>query len=226
VGTFAQKIDGDGNRLEMMRYPVEHNKILWTLCLDTPFANPTVLLRKYILNSVAGYSEELVASEDRDLWQRLSSVTQFANLPKVYLLYRTHDHNISIRYKDIQAINSAKAGQRMMQTILRHEVPIKICLKIRLGRIDTVNDAINFAKLINRLYHAFVSKRNLSAQESRIIRHDAALRLFNLAWSWKSDNRMHEFFIDALQISPYSSFNELWRKIKYWIFHTFKKASL
>ncbi len=226
VGTSIQLIDCDGERMHVHRVPTTHAQILWALCFTTPLAHPSVVFRKVIIECVGGYSEELVANQDRDLWQRLSSITRFANLPEVYLLYRWHDHNISHRHAETQAYNSAKAGQRMMSGILGYEVPFELCHNIRLGRFETLDDAVQAALITRSIYDAFVAKQALSVLEKLTISKDAANRLFRLAWSWRHEARMWKFFAASVQLDPLVVARALGARAKRKAVNTAKKGLL
>ncbi len=215
IGCAVQAIDAHGVSMGSHHHATTHGLLLWGLCFTTPFAHPTVMFRRSVVERVGGYDGRLTANLDRDLYQRLSSITRFANLPDVYLQYRRHENTISNRHAEIQARNSAKAGQRMMSEILGYEVSFEICHNIRLDRFRTADDAIGVACLIRPLYDAFVSKQTLSPLEKRLIRKDAATRLFNLAWMWKREPRMREFFLEATQFDPFVSARVLWAKARW-----------
>jgi len=203
VGSAVQVIDADGSPGNVWRYPAMHALILWSLCFHAPLAHPTVVFRRAVVERVGGYDDALLASEDRDLWQRLSSVTRLANLPEVYLLYRQHPNKVSCRHADMQLRNSAKAGQRLMSRILGYQVPFEICHNIRLGRFETADDAIQAVSVIHSLYDTFMSKKSLSIPEKRAIRRDAVQRLVSLAWRWLHKARMRrEFLALAFRLNP------------------------
>ena len=71
--------------------PLEDAEIRWRLMLDNPFQHPTVMIRRSVLIEHAlRYREDLMPTEDYDLWSRLLKVTKGANLPEVLLKYRFH----------------------------------------------------------------------------------------------------------------------------------------
>lgn len=203
VGCAVHLIDADGSPMRVRRYPTMHGSILWALCFHTPLAHPTVVFRKAVVERVGGYDAASLANEDRDLWQRLSSVTRFANLPQVYLLYRRHPDKVSRRYAEVQARNSAKSGQRLMSGVLGYEVPFEICHNIRLGRFETADDALQTVSVIHSLYDTFMAKESLSIPEKRAIRRDAAQRLVSVAWRWMHKARVRrEFFALVFRLNP------------------------
>jgi glycosyltransferase involved in cell wall biosynthesis len=191
VGSSVQLIGTDGSLGNVWRYPTMHALILWTLCFVTPFTHPTVAFRRAVVEGVGGYNDALSANQDRDLWRRLSSITRFGNLPDVYLLYREHHSNsVSQRYADIQARNSAMAGQRLMTRLLGYEVPFEVCHSFRLKRFEAMDDAIQAMRVISSLYDAFMTKESLSSSEKRAIRGDAAQRIIRLAWPFRHQAKM------------------------------------
>ena len=203
VGCAVQMIDSYGSPMYVQHFPTTHGPLLWALCFYTPLAHPTVVFRRPVVERVGGYNDVLLANQDRDLWQRLSSVTRLANLPDVYLLYRLHPHAISYRHADTQARNSAKAGQRVMARILGYEVPFEICYNFRLRRFETADDAVQAVSVIHSLYDAFMAQESLSVSEKRAIRRDAAQWLVSVAWRWMHKARMRREFLSlAFRLNP------------------------
>lgn len=71
--------------------PIEDAEIRWRLMLDNPFQHPTVMMRRSVLiDHGLRYREDLMPTEDYELWSRLLEVTKGANLPETLLRYRFH----------------------------------------------------------------------------------------------------------------------------------------
>ena len=71
--------------------PKSDDAIRWMLMLDNPFQHPTVMMRRSVLMEHAlRYREDLMPTEDYELWSRLLKVTKGANLPELLLRYRFH----------------------------------------------------------------------------------------------------------------------------------------
>jgi glycosyltransferase involved in cell wall biosynthesis len=202
VGSSVQLIDAAGSLGNVRRYPTMHALILWGLCFYAPFAHPTTVFRLAVVERVGGYDDTLLANQDRDLWQRLSSITRFANLGDVFLLYRIHSSHVSRIHKDVQEQNSAKAGQRMIAEILGYQVPFEICHNIRLGRFETVHAAFQTASVTRSLYDAFMANESLSMLEKRAIRKDAAQKLLQLLLPWRRKVKMWKLLGLALWLDP------------------------
>ena len=69
--------------------PIEHDDCFYEMLLDSPFAHPTVMMKKDAYNSLSeGYKQEMVPAEDYELWTRLVSTGSFANCSQTLLKYR------------------------------------------------------------------------------------------------------------------------------------------
>jgi hypothetical protein len=88
LGTWAEIVDADGTRVSAFEHPVTHERIQHDLLFDTPFAHPTMLIRRALLGSVGGYDGDPAIFEDHDLWRRMITRTRGANLPEHLLRYR------------------------------------------------------------------------------------------------------------------------------------------
>ncbi|MCA9183262.1 MAG: hypothetical protein KDA51_17495, partial [Planctomycetales bacterium] len=64
------------------------------LCRRTGHFHPTTLIRAAAFEAVGGYRTEYQWIEDHDLWLRLSSRGQLANLTDVVLRYRQHTGSV------------------------------------------------------------------------------------------------------------------------------------
>ncbi|OOG68173.1 glycosyltransferase family 2 protein [Algoriphagus sp. A40] len=87
-GTLAEYFDGTPfNKI------VKNECLRPSLLLDCPFAHPTVIIRKEILDKsrlrFSGYLE------DYELWIKLSALTDFALLPEVLLKYRRSENQFT-----------------------------------------------------------------------------------------------------------------------------------
>ena len=106
IGVCGAWVQGLGRYTNVAELPVTAAEIKLQMLLDCPICQPVVMLRKEILEKhQLTYSQALVPSEDYDLWQRMSAVTKFHNLPEVLLYYRHHQENISIKIRDLAQEN-------------------------------------------------------------------------------------------------------------------------
>lgn len=97
-----------------IKHNKEHDAIKISFLHNCGIGNPTVMLRKNILNNLE-FNNDYVPAEDYDLWSRLLSKTKFYNIPESLLNYRQHNNNISKTKIDnlSRAIRKVKANQML-----------------------------------------------------------------------------------------------------------------
>jgi glycosyltransferase involved in cell wall biosynthesis len=65
------------------------------LLIKNQMGHPTIMMRKSVLDEHSiTYNEELITSQDYDLWLRLSAHTKLYNIPKSLLHYRIHANQV------------------------------------------------------------------------------------------------------------------------------------
>ena len=99
VGSFFDEIDEKGNKLCTRRFPVTNSEIVRYFRIGSCVMHPVVMFRKEIIERIGGYNETIQFAQDYDLWTRLSSMTNFSNVPGVLFKYRTHKKAISHKNK-------------------------------------------------------------------------------------------------------------------------------
>lgn len=189
LGGSTQAIDRHGNiSSRLWQCPAEHGLIKWRMCFEGPFVNVTTMMRRDLYEQVNGYDIEMGSNaEDYELWQRLSKITRFANLPEVLAYvrqYEGYDDRVSKRNAGRQYQNSLIISQRVMSELLGEEVPLRLVKKVikHFGppEFETPEEVAETARLIYRLYRAFVADSTLSPKERQLVRQDAARELYQL----------------------------------------------
>ena len=180
LGSWLQIVDVDGNSSSVCTFPLEDAVIRWSLLFCNPIGHPTVMMRRDVMEKVGGYRPELAQAQDYDLWVRLIPYTRFANLPEVLVYLRKHQMRVtSTRGVDQRRI-SIQVTQEEMSRVLGEDVPLHLVQGI--WALESVSPAEvgGLAALIYRLCRVYLSNRTGSAEEKRLIRKDAARRLFDL----------------------------------------------
>ncbi len=95
LGTAVQTIDADDNPLRIRKYPSNPADIRDRLLMRNCVCHPSAMIRRSALRQISGYRENFLTSQDYDLWLRLLSVGDIANLPDVLLQYRKHNTRTS-----------------------------------------------------------------------------------------------------------------------------------
>jgi glycosyltransferase involved in cell wall biosynthesis len=103
VGADVADLDEDGRVgavHEMPRGPVA---VRWHALFAAPFFHPTVLVDRETLDRHGlRYDESFLESEDYELWARLLTVADGANVPEPLVLKRLHPGQASERRRDVQ----------------------------------------------------------------------------------------------------------------------------
>lgn len=102
VNTFGK------NRVDhIYQYPVSSEDIKITLMFCSPFAHPSILMRKCLFDSYI-YDEAFKKAEDYHLWCKIKNATCFGNIPEVLLDYRIHEDQTSSIFSKAQLMLANK----------------------------------------------------------------------------------------------------------------------
>jgi glycosyltransferase involved in cell wall biosynthesis len=126
LGSFAAKINENGNEIELIKVPVEHENI-YRLIWTCPFIHPSVIFRKDKILSIGSYNPDSgVRQDDYELWFRCAkNKLRFANLPEPLLYYRF--------FADSVKRNNIKVGINQFKVGIKGCKELKYPLKAYLG---------------------------------------------------------------------------------------------
>lgn len=113
VGSQITVIDPYGSCVEKPVHKLCHEEIEKELLNGVGWAlvHPTVMMRREALMKVGGYREDLMVSEDLDLFLRLAEFGKLANLPDVLLQYRQHLQSVNYtKYEQQKAVKRQIVG--------------------------------------------------------------------------------------------------------------------
>ena len=112
LGTWTGDIDeyDAPYPLTTLDQPIDHDGFVAAVDAGAPLlCHSAVMFRRDLVLSLGGYHPAFRHCEDLDLWLRLASVTQIANLPERLLLYRHYSQQVSSRHATEQQVNAAIA---------------------------------------------------------------------------------------------------------------------
>ena len=96
LGTQAELMDSEGNILDrVVSKPVFPIDIYLLLGHGSILAHPTILMKRSTAVSVGYYRESALQAEDFDMWQRIATRSNMANLSSIQLSYRQNPESIS-----------------------------------------------------------------------------------------------------------------------------------
>jgi glycosyltransferase involved in cell wall biosynthesis len=102
VGCWYHEIDELGRHLSDRKLPVEHEALKKLYYIRTPFAHPSVMYRRNLIETAGFYPTNTVLMEDNVLWGKaLKAGLLFANIPE-YLLKFRKDENFYKRRSGIR----------------------------------------------------------------------------------------------------------------------------
>ncbi|TAF63060.1 MAG: glycosyltransferase family 2 protein [Cytophagales bacterium] len=146
-GTWFEVFDNNTRKtIQVTKHNADDFGIKISLLYYCSLGHPTILAKASLLKNNP-YDQYFYPAEDYELWSRLVPITKFHNIPKVLLLYRWHDTNISKEKENIQTEKTTQIKEKQFR---------------RLG----LNDKEDFEKLLQLLsYQKSEAKIALSHQE-------------------------------------------------------------
>lgn len=182
VGTAIQIIDKYGKPSHIWKSMITHEALIWGLCLYAPIAHPTVLMRQKTVEQIGGYKAEMTTAQDYDLWWRLSTVCQLANLPDVLLYLRRHETNITIVHLKEHRQNRVNVSHAAIANFLKRDISIDTVRCIWDQNCNSVYEVQKAVSLIYEIYKTGVNNRFLSLSEKYFMRNYIAQKLLGLAY--------------------------------------------
>ncbi len=176
VGSAIYKIDSYG-RVQNIIFPPETDiEIRFSLLFMSPFAHPTVMIRKKILEDFKlRYDEKLKFAQDYKLWSQILENTEGANISIPLLKYRHHEQSISISKKRHQRDIWNQIRKYNLYNYLEKDkvncLNLNCMADIVSGEIDnnSKNDLINSYNDIIKIFQNFCRLHRLKKIEKIMI---------------------------------------------------------
>lgn len=186
VGSNIKLIDKNNQNLGIIKYPQKNEEIKKFLFLDSPFAHPSVMIRKDILiNNNMKYNENFLICADYELWTRLLQFGEGENIQEPLVFYRIGENDSS---KHMKVINTETnyIKERLLKTITNrmeykyYEVICRYECKTKRNIFNSISVYRNYIKLIKPkskdetrnirriIYYRFITQ-NCESKLSKII---------------------------------------------------------
>ena len=215
VGCAAEVITPAGDYVETMHpKSATDGGLRWFNLFGSPFIHPTVMMRRALVMQVGGYDPTFTVAQDRDLWDRLLTVTQVAYLPDILFQRRVHRSSVSITHNPRQAHNATRVAQRAMRAVLGVPVDFDLAARLQFEDYTSPDQVAGAAALISQLYNAFTAKHTLLPAEARFVRGDYVRRLYRMAQRWPRDVRMRRVMLRAVATDPGILFTWLAKQVR------------
>ncbi|MCI0439959.1 MAG: glycosyltransferase [Chloroflexi bacterium] len=124
VGSWYDIIDEDGTLLATKTMPSSDMELKAALPIQNPFCHGSVMFRKAAVEAVGGYRPQFKASQDYDLWLRLSERYSMSVVPKTLYRWRLRRSGVA-------------TSARMLQRAYA-KVALDCCLQRRSGKPETL----------------------------------------------------------------------------------------
>lgn len=95
VGCNMLIMDSEGHEYDKRAYASDSFTLKKNIFRYSPFAHPTVMYRKSAVKECGGYNPQYSPTEDLDLWVRIGSKYEFANIPEYLFKYRVFKQSSS-----------------------------------------------------------------------------------------------------------------------------------
>ena len=122
VGCNFYEIDDSGNIVAKKEVTLENEEIKWQLLFHNCFGHSTTVFRKECFSAVGGYNENIVYSQDYDLWLRISQRYNVGNLGEFLHKWRLNkSKGISMVKSQEQYKSASTISDRAVQKLSPQE---------------------------------------------------------------------------------------------------------
>ncbi len=189
VGTAVTLIDENAKKTGSSSKASANTLIKWSSLFSTPMHHPTVMGRAEIFRNNL-YDENLLNSEDYELWGRLlfDKQIKFANLKEPLLLYRVYRNSFTQKLgtekKKNSALNSIKNIERYIKLEEKEKNTI---VSIRQQNKVSAGDLLTAFHMYKKTARVFIISEHINQQEkNKINLQILKYSLFLIKYKFKS----------------------------------------
>lgn len=110
VGSQARLLNAQGGSLGKKDFPLGHHGLRFAHLFDNALAHTAVTFLRAEVLALGGYDETWTASQDYELWSRLSAAHELANLPERLVSLRVLASSITRQHKRPELIRRVQAA--------------------------------------------------------------------------------------------------------------------
>lgn len=116
VGSYIEIINEAGEIIDKRTKPTDPDYVRKTILFYNPLLQPSVMIRKSVIEEIGLYNESYTFAQDIDMWYRLIfSGYNVTNIPEFLLKYRIHSNNVGKNHKKV-----AKLGLKLKKENIKH----------------------------------------------------------------------------------------------------------
>lgn len=182
-GTWIEAFNETGLR-QIGRYPYGNEMIKAELLFSSPFAHPSVIMRRGVLDEYhLSYNRDYPHAEDYELWYQCSKVTQLANIPHVLLRYRVLPDSITRKADKDNA--SRENTLKSIYTQILDSLGIKLTKdELKLHYTLTLNTRIAKNHQGTKVLSSYFNKLMSANQKMKIFDANSLLQVLGKKWLW------------------------------------------
>jgi hypothetical protein len=148
LGTDLVEIDEEGKELRYKSMPIKKEEIIKFSIARNPFNHPTVAMRKEFFSQVGTYNEDLLKSQDYELWARaLKQNIQYTNINRPLLKFRVASDYMTKRNSFVNYINEIKISFSLMGHFKRYDQVFKVLAKFFIRIMPVFVGKLVYSKL-------------------------------------------------------------------------------
>lgn len=118
LGTFGIELNEASGEERRIRLPITNKDIRKAFAFYCPIIHSSAMVRQFIFRSVGFYNEDLMHSEDLELWIRIAAKHTVANLPEYLVKKRIHSRqSFKILREEIRFVNEALLGWQAARSL-------------------------------------------------------------------------------------------------------------
>ena len=123
LGSNGTIIDEHDRLAGLLDAPLSQQDIVWTSPFLNPFMHTSVMFRTDVIrDQFGGYNEDYRIAQDYELWTRVISRHQGANLPQRLVCYRHLPTSLSKSKKNVAFAEAAQVSAREAKRIFGHDL--------------------------------------------------------------------------------------------------------
>ncbi len=159
LGSWYEEINAQGKHLCFRKLPVSHDELRKRYYTRTPFAHPTVMYRRSLIEIAGFYPSDTILMEDNVLWGRaLKAGSRFANIPEYLLKFRIDENFYNRRSGLKYGWHYIKSRFMILRELESQPWYYLICLLIGTVKMMPPFLARTFHSLLNKFVSCYAEK--------------------------------------------------------------------
>jgi GT2 family glycosyltransferase len=196
--------------------------ISWLFLFNMALADPSVMVRRNVLEEIGLFDPDYDYCEDYELFARAARHTKIANISQPLVEYRIHSASVTSEHNYVQRTKAMQVALREEKELLGRAIDPKVAKTFLMpDGNDSVQMRINGFELIMELEQAYIKKAPLSEMAKIRIERDVIRRVMQLTalCTFKSPFASARIFFGSVAAHPKQIRNALVQYTKFMANH-------